>query len=224
MKLRPALPILFILIAGSAGLSCADIASPSRSEAYEWRFIESTGPGTADTLSFHWPRSRLPVKIWTQDTLNLPAHIQNGIDQWKAAFLYGEFDAVPVADSNAADVIVRAETPAKLSPSMAGLASALAPECDGGTDILPAPGSRQIQYPVRVFILPRFAPSTPGVEECLDLTAAHELGHAIGILTHSPVETDLMYLNPIVSALSTRDRATIERAYHVQSNLTAATR
>ena len=61
---------------------------------------------TADTLSFHWPQSRLPVRIWAEDTLNLPTHVQQGIHQWEAAFLYGEFRAVVVADSNAADVIV----------------------------------------------------------------------------------------------------------------------
>jgi hypothetical protein len=87
MKLPAAVPILCLLAGASAGLSCADIASPSRSQVYEWRRIVATGPGTADTLSFHWPRSRLPVKIWVENSLNLPAHVQAGIAQWKAAFL-----------------------------------------------------------------------------------------------------------------------------------------
>ncbi|HEX5576446.1 MAG TPA: hypothetical protein VFX42_11270, partial [Gemmatimonadales bacterium] len=84
MKIPAGVPILCILV---AGLSCAEIASPTRSEAYEWRLIQATGPGTTDTLSFHWPRSRLPVKIWAEDTLNLPTYVQGGIDKWKAAFL-----------------------------------------------------------------------------------------------------------------------------------------
>jgi predicted Zn-dependent protease len=62
------------------------------------------------------------------------------------------------------------------------------------------------------------------VAECLALTATHELGHAIGIFTHSPVETDLMFVDPVVSTLSARDRATIERAYHVTPNLAAPAR
>lgn len=221
MKLHPGLPILGTLIAAGVGLSCADIASPSRSDVYEWRFIVASGPGAADTLSFHWPRSRLPVRIWTQDTLDLPAHVAHGIEQWKAAFLYGEFDAVQVADSNSADVIVRAESPAK--PAGASrMESSAAPECEGGTDIVPAPDSPEILYPVRVFLLPRFDPATPGVAECLALTATHELGHALGIFAHSPVETDIMFVDPVVSTLSPRDRATVERAYHVQPNLTVA--
>lgn len=224
MKIRTALPILLTLIAGLVGVSCADIASPSRSEAYEWRRIVPTGPGTADTLSFHWPRSRLPVKIWTEDILNLPLHVRNGVEQWKAAFLYGEFDAVSVSDSNAADVLVRAGSPLMSGFSVIRLARSLAPECEGGTDFeLPA-GSQVIELPVRVFINPRFDPAAPGVDECLALTTTHELGHAIGILNHSPDAADIMYLDPAVQTLSTRDRATIERAYHIQPTLTVGTR
>jgi hypothetical protein len=218
MKPGPALPILGGVLAALVGLSCTDIAAPGRSDVYEWRFITSTGPGTNDTLTFHWPRSMLPVKIWAQDTLDLPAHVAHGIDVWKAAFLYREFDAVLVTDSSAADVIVRADSPAKPA-AMVQLQLSLAPECEGGTDIVPLPGSRTIQYPVRVFLLPRFDAATPGVSECLALTATHELGHAIGIFTHSSAATDMMFVDPVVSELSARDRGTIERAYHVPPNV-----
>ena len=218
MKPGPALPIIGGVLAALIGLSCADIAAPGRSDVYEWRFITSTGPGTNDTLTFHWPRSMVPVKIWAQDTLDLPAHVAHGIDVWKAAFLYREFDAVLVSDSSAADVIVRADSPAKAA-AMARLQLSLAPECEGGTDIVPLPGSRTIQYPVRVFLLPRFDAATPGVSECLALTATHELGHAIGIFTHTSVATDMMFVDPVVSELSARDRGTIERAYHVPPNV-----
>lgn len=220
MKLRPGVPILPILIAGFAGLSCADIASPSRNDVYEWRL---TGPGTADTLSFHWPSSRLPVKIWAQDTLDLTTHVQTGIQIWKAAFLYGEFDAVVVADSSVADVVVLAGSPIKVGFST-WFESAMAPECEGGTAFELPEGSREIQLPITVLINARFDPATPGVSECLALTTTHELGHAIGIFAHSPVSSDLMYLDPTVSVLSARDRATAELAYHVDPNLTVAAR
>jgi predicted Zn-dependent protease len=78
--------------------------------------------------------------------------------------------------------------------------------------------------PVRVFINPRFDLAAPGMDECLALTTTHELGHAIGILTHSPDAADIMYFDPSVPTLSTRDRATIERAYHIQPTLTVGTR
>jgi hypothetical protein len=220
MKIATGLPILCILV---AGLSCADIASPTRSEAYEWRLIQSTGPGTADTLVFHWPRSRLPVKIWAEDALNLPAHVEAGIDKWKAAFLYGEFDAVRVADSNTADVVVRIGPPVKLELGIRRL-HLVAPECEGGTDFGLPPGSRELQVPIRVFINPRFDPSSPGVDQCLALTTTHELGHVIGIFAHSPSSTDIMYFDPVVADLSKSDRATAELAYHTAPNLTVGTR
>jgi len=154
MKIPAALPILGILI---ASISCADIASPTRSNAYEWRRIEPTGPGTAETLSFHWPASRLPVKVWAEDTLNLPAKVQAGIDKWKAAFLYREYDAVTVADSNLADVVVRLAPPSKLTFDVVRM-RALAPECEGATDFDLPTGSRELQVPVRVFVNPRFDP------------------------------------------------------------------
>jgi hypothetical protein len=220
MKIAAGVPILCILI---AGLSCADIASPTRSEAYEWRLIQATGPGTTDTLSFHWPRSRLPVRIWAEDTLNLPTYVQGGIDKWKAAFLYGEFDAMRVADSNAADVVVRLAAPAKLVLERLRLRG-LAPECEGGTDFELPPDSRELQVPIRVFVNPRFDPSSPGVDECLALTTTHELGHVIGIFAHSPASTDIMYFDPAVSDLSRSDRATAELAYHTEPDLTVAER
>jgi len=223
MKLRDHLPILFGLAVAGAALACADIASPSRADRYEWRRIVSTGPGTADTLSFHWPRSRLPVRIWVEDTLSLPSHVQAGIDQWRAAFLYNEFDAIVVPDSSTADVVVRAGSPVKGGFSVIRLAS-IAPECEGGTDFDLPSGSRELQPPIRVFINPRFDPATPGVDECLALTTTHELGHAIGIFAHSPVATDIMFGDPVVPALSPRDRATAEAAYHLQPNLSIGTR
>jgi hypothetical protein len=223
MQLPDHLPILIVLGGAVAALACADIASPSRADRYEWRRIVATGPGTTDTFSFHWPRSRLPVRIWVEDTLSLPSHAQAGIERWKAAFLYGEFDAVIVHDSGTADVVVRAESPVKGGFNVIRLAST-APECEGGTDFDLPGGSTELQPPVRVFVNPRFDPATPGVDECLALTTTHELGHAIGIFAHSPVASDIMFGDPVVSELSARDRATAEAAYHLQPNLSIGTR
>lgn len=224
MKIGRILPILLLLVAVLSGLSCGDITAPSRDQAYEWRRIVPTGPATADTLSFHWPRSRLPVRIWVEDTLNLVGHAHNGIEQWEAAFLYGEFEAVVVADSGMADVVVRAGAVVTGGFSGIRLASALAPECEGSTNFdLPA-GSSRLGLPIRVFVNPRFDPAVPGVDECLALTTTHELGHAIGIFAHSPNGGDIMFGDPAVSSLSSRDRATAELAYHTEPTLTVESR
>jgi predicted Zn-dependent protease len=224
MKVLRNVPILLVLVAGTGGISCADIAAPSRSEAYEWRRIISTGPASADTLSFHWPRSRLPVQIWAADSLNLVADVRNGIERWEAAFLYGEFEAVLVPDSSTADVVVTVGSAVKGGFSITRLESMMAPECEGGTNFDLPVASNQLSMPIRVFVNPRFDPAVPGVAECMALTTTHELGHAIGILAHSPVATDIMYGDPSVSSLSTGDRATAEVAYHIEPSLTPGPR
>jgi hypothetical protein len=224
MKLGPAVPIIPAFLAGIAVWACADIAAPDRSNAYEWRLIIPGGTGAPDTLSFHWPQSRLPVKIWAEDIFGLPDHTRNGIAQWKAGFLYREFDAEMVSDSNVADVIVSSGTAVKGGFSVFRLRSASAPECEGGTDFELPEGSREIQPPIRVFVNPRIDPSLPGVDECMALTTTHELGHAIGIFQHSPVATDLMFADPTVSGPSDRDRSTAELAYHTEATLTMGVR
>jgi predicted Zn-dependent protease len=166
----------------------------------------------------------VPVRIWVEDTLNFPVHVQHGIDQWQAAFLYGEFKGVLVADSSVADVIVTSGIAPKGGFSVTRLESFLAPECQGATDIVLGPNGHEILPPVRVYVDPRFNPSSPGVDGCMALTTTHELGHALGIFAHSPNPEDIMFGDPTVTALSSRDRATAELVYHTKPTLTIAPR
>jgi predicted Zn-dependent protease len=205
------------LSAGALLVACADIAEPSRGDAYEWRRIVATGSGP-DTLSFHWDGAELPVRFWVEDSLNMPSHVQQGIAQWEAVFLYGEFSGTLVSDSSAADVIVRVGIAPKAGFSITRLA-ATAPECQGATDVELAPAGNQILRPIRIYVDPRFVPGSPGIDECMALTTTHEIGHSLGIFTHSPDPEDLMYADPVVSTISRRDRSTAELAYHTPPTL-----
>jgi len=208
-----------------AGAACSDIATPIRIDFYEWRLIVPKASGSGeDSLTFHWPHSRIPVRIWVEDAADLPGNMPKAIAAWRAAFLYHEFDATVVSDSGTADVIVRASSAPGTQFARVRLHSALAPECAGATDLDISDDHTQLRLPVRIFINPSADPNSPGLPECLALTTTHELGHALGIWRHSVTPTDLMFVDPVVTAPSDRDLATAEMLYHVPANVEAVGR
>ena len=202
------------------GAACGDIATPIRNEFYEWRLVVPavSGPGE-DSLTFHWPQDRIPLRIWVENDASLPANVPSAIVAWRRAFLYGEFDATIVQDSTTADVLVRAGSAPGIQFSRTRLASALAPECAGATDLDISDDHTQLRLPVRIYIDPRSDPNAPGLPACLALTTTHELGHALGIWRHSGVAADLMFSDPAVTAPSDRDLATAEVIYHLEPNV-----
>jgi predicted Zn-dependent protease len=203
------------LVLVAAAAACSDIATPIRQDFYEWRLIGPSATGSGeDSLSFHWPRSRLPVRFWVEDAASLPQNVTAGIAAWRKAFLYGEFDATIVSDSSTADVIVRAGPAPGTLFDRARLHSALAPECSGATDLDISADHTELRTPIRVYVDPHANPDAAGLPECLALTTTHELGHALGIWRHSVAATDLMYVDPIVAAPSERDLGTAEVLYH----------
>jgi len=202
------------------GAACGDIATPIRIDFYEWRLIVPAASGTGnDSLTFHWPKDRLPVRIWVEDSASLPENVPTAIAAWRRAFLYEEFDATIVSDSASADVIVRAGGAPGVQFSRVRLHSALASECAGATDLDISDDHTQLRLPVRMYIDPRSDPNAAGLPECLALTTTHELGHALGIWRHSGVATDLMFADPAVAGPSERDLATAEVIYHLTSNV-----
>ncbi len=212
---------LMVGVVAVTALACGDIAAPVRGDLYEWRLEAPSIPGPGlDTLSFHWDRNDLPVRVWVEDTDQLPAHIARAIDVWEAAFLYREFEGTLVSDSTTADVIV---VSGAAGPKLRTrrLHSALAPECAGATDLDIDTGKRELRLPIRVFIDPRSLPDDPGIEACLALTSIHEMGHALGIFAHSPDPEDIMYSDPEVDLPSARDRRTAEAVYHTPPTLEA---
>jgi predicted Zn-dependent protease len=202
------------------GAACGDIAAPLRNDFYEWRLIVASASGTGeDSLAFHWPHDRLPVRVWVENDASLPENVPKAIDAWRAAFLYGEFDATVVDDSSKADVIIRAGQAPGTQFSRVRVHSALAPECAGATDLDVSDDHTQLRLPVRIYIDPRSDPNAPNLAQCLALTTTHEFGHMLGIWRHSPVETDLMFGDPVVSGPSERDLGTAEVLYHLPANV-----
>ena len=214
--MRRALPFAIVLLAG-----CSELISPTRVPPYEYRQFIVNGPNDVDTLTFKWPREFLPVRIWVAPEEPLAPHVQKAIDRWEGALLFGEFSAELVSDSTKADVIVRnVPSPGGIGLSRMRLGS-MAPECLGATDIRTNEAITQVVLPMRVYIWPRFAPNHPSIGTCYDITATHELGHVLGIISpnHSPNAGDVMFGNPVLNGLSERDMVTAETVYHVEATL-----
>ena len=203
--------------------ACGDIAAPRRDDFYEWRLEAPSPSGSGvDTISFHWPAERLPVRIWVEQADPLPADVAQAITVWRDQFLYGEWDATMVADSATADVVVVSGVPPGPQLSTTRLGSALAPQCAGATDVELSEDHTALTLPIRIYINAQSAPGTPGLDSCLRLTVAHEIGHSLGIFRHSSNPADLMYFDPSVELPSERDRATAEVLYHLPSTVEAA--
>jgi predicted Zn-dependent protease len=216
MTARRILPLSLVAL---AALSCSEATSPNRTPNYEWRlFVLNDTLGT-DTLSFHWPASSLPVKIWVEDSLDMPARVQEAIAAWKTAFLYGEYDAVLVSDSASADVLVRVATPPPQVVATVGRLNTLFPGCEGATDIDTVATRYELQLPVRMYLTPRSNPELNDLAECFRITARHELGHSLGLFQHTGDSRDIMYSQPEAQAFSVRDVNTAQVLSHWPSNM-----
>ena len=208
------------LTALAAGIACSDIIAPSRNVRYDWRLIvnfDSAGP-RVDTLSFHWPRGSIPVKVWVENQYNIPDRIREGIALWKPAFVYGEWNAKVVADSNLADVIVRTIQPPPLAIAPAHRFPALVEPCIGATDVDTGATRFQLVVPIHVYVFPTL-PADTGITRCLRTVAAHELGHSLGLFQHSADSLDLMFSVPTATRLSDRDVGTAVNAYHFAADM-----
>jgi len=206
-------------LAAAAAVACGDIASPERTDLYEWRlFVPGAGGGT-DTLSFHWRQSDLPVRVWVEDVAGLPGYADRAIGVWESGFFYREFRGVRVDDSTTAQVLIFGNSAPNLALGVTRLRSALAPECSGATDLDVSEEHTQLRLPIRIFIDPVLPETEPATQTCLALTTIHELGHALGIFQHSPNATDIMFADPAVELPSELDQGTVEALSHYPPTL-----
>jgi len=211
MTARRTIPLALLAV---AALSCSEATAPNRAPNYEWRlFVEN------DTLSFHWPASMLPVKIWVEDSLDMPAQVQQAITSWKSVFLYGEYDAVLVSDSSSADVVVRVASPPAKAVATVDRLNTLFPGCEGATDIDTVSTRYDLQLPVRIYLTPRYDPAQYDLTECFRITTRHELGHSLGLFQHTSDSRDIMYSQPEATEFSVRDINTAQVLSHWPANM-----
>ncbi len=190
-------------------VGCENPAIPSRTPAYDFN-----DPATGDV--FRWPANRLPVRVWTDPRGALPRLTTAGLQAWEASFLYGEFRGALTGDSLQADVVMRwaDSVPPDVPPDPGPVAFA----CSGVTR-LSVDASNTLDDYVRIDIRINLGYTAEQVAACVARVAPHELGHALGLLQHSPDTLDLMHANPRVAAPSDGDRRTAEVLYHTAATI-----
>lgn len=204
--------------AAAAAAGCGEGTGPARVTPYDWRLLlpyDSAG-FRVDTLTFHWPAANVPVKLWVENQGGLPGHFAAAITLWRDAFPGGAWDAAVTADSATADIIVR-YLPAASGPG-ASLLATRRQSCEGATAVDTAATRFQLLLPMRIYVYPSIL-GAPDVQECLAIASAHELGHSLGILQHSPDPADLMYATPTASAPTDRDLASARAAYQAPADV-----
>lgn len=193
--------------------ACGDGNNPNacfESNAFSYGFFI----GHDSALVFHWPADRMPVRFYAEPTGALQANVLAGLTTWVNGFRCQEASFQLVGDSAAADVIIRQVA---VLPPVASRAFALAADsvgaCGGRTDGT-FDSTLTLTGPVRSYIVPITLGDSVALAGCYRMVTAHEIGHTLGLLSHSADPADLMYTTPRRSSLSPNDRYTLQTLYH----------
>jgi len=167
------------------------------------------------TVTFAWPTSFMPVRVYAEPVDSTPQNVLRGMQLWVSAFRCSELSLQVWPDSVTADIVVR--NPPSLPPSppagVAFMAGDSVNACLGKT-VFALDSAGFVVRPIRTFVSPNSI-DTAAVEACYHFVTAHELGHAFGLLSHSPNPNDLMNAIPRHTALSPSDKYTIQLLYHL---------
>jgi hypothetical protein len=213
VRRRPAIACASAALAVAAVLACGDGTRPNTcydSNAFSYGFFV----GGDTTLVFHWPANRMPVRFYAEPAGDLRANVLAGLTTWVNGFRCQEASFQLVGDSAGADVIVRQVV---ILPPVASRAIALAADsvgaCGGRTDGT-FDSTLTLTGPIRSYIVPIRLGDSVALAGCYRMVTTHELGHTLGVLSHSADPADLMYTTPRRSSLSPDDRYTLQSLYH----------
>lgn len=201
-------------------LACESPTLPGLPLPYDFRLAVYGAEGPPRARTFHWERGAVvPVYLGDEPggAADLRRAFQRAARAWRAAAVFGEVRLRETTDLDEARAVLRwHDAPGVLSTPMGcigpvtGAASTLGCLNDPRDALRNWPrrdgGASQVVY--RVVIL------RTGDQELLERLVIHEMGHVLGILSHSPDPSDIMWAGPdLPAAPSARDRSTLRSLY-----------
>lgn len=205
--------VLLFALCAAAAAACAEPTTPDRECAGCYYSFADTFP--PDTLVFHWTSDRLPVRFWADPRGPMPDLVRAAMVTWEAQFLYGEFRGVLVSDSSHADVIVRWSGAV---PADTAADSSVVAACSGGTTNPELFSDSSVDV-LHIDIDVDTSYTRPEVASCIRRVTIHEMGHSLGLVRHSPYNSDIMYGSAPIFAPSAEDRRTVEVLYHTKATI-----
>lgn len=203
-----------VLATGLAAAACHDTSVSCLDNGIPYAY---SLPGDSAHY-FHWPPARMPLKVYAEPVGNLPANTDAAITLWSGIVRCGNLSMVRTADSTQADIIIG--NPAFLPP--APPADAAHPvlwadsvgACIGKTSPVIDDSSApwKLIPPIHAWVAHQGSDSL-ATEACYHFTVAHELGHALGLFSHSPNPDDLMNALPKRRVVTGADRVTLQLLY-----------
>jgi hypothetical protein len=204
----------------AAAAACRD-QSPGACLDPDGRPYDFHAPADTDII-FHWPAASMPLRVYAESASGVPQSTDLGAELWTRAVRCGELSFNRIADSLAADIVVR--SPGAMPPAPPAAVRAAADSvgaCTGRTDFDTLNGG--VVRPIRVYVVANSSVAdTAAVAGCYRFTVAHELGHALGLLSHSPTPGDLMHASPYRRLATANDRITVQTLYRTAPTLPLA--
>lgn len=226
---------LAAVLALAAG--CDSPTIPGREAPYDFRLQDFM---SGDSWVLRWEKGQT-IRVYVADgedqeaTALLEGAFREGAETWNRAVLFGEFrleQADRVEDAHVVLMWSTATSPVDVRdcpPTLDGnrAVTAFCVSDHGEQPVCSAPTRRLCPYP----LLPHGAgPSQVRMVVAVSMTmtdeparlrrlVAHELGHVIGIATHSRNRADIMFAGVEVDTLSVADRATVHVLSHTPPDI-----
>ncbi len=200
--------------------ACDGATIPALPGPYDFRLAIPGSGGAAPGRTFHWDRGAVVPVLVVDDPsggADLRQAFQRAARAWRWAAVFGEVRLRETTDPGEARAVLRwHDAPGVLSTPMGcvgpvtGAASTLG--CLNATRDALRTWPRRDGEPSRVVY--RVVIRRIGDQELLDRLVIHEMGHVLGILSHSPDPADVMWAGPdLPPAPTARDRSTLRSLY-----------